>query len=239
MEPADSPGPSGACTGARQRSAGRLTDVCVHRTTTLEAADVRTRDGLPVTSPLRTVLDKAPLLSGRTLELLLDQAIVAHLLNDRELRHLRERCVSRPGCGELKRLIDTWNGPTITRSEAEEIFLALIRQAKLPAPQVNRRWRGRERDFHWPDARLMVEVDGWEFHRTRRVFEDEHRRDGTTWAVGVGTMRITARQLTDEPMAVIARLAAALALASAGPTPAMTTPPSARSSPGPWSPARR
>lgn len=143
-----------------------LAAVTVHRTSRRRVSDIRLRKALPVTSPLRTVLDEAPLLSGRPLELLLDQAIVAHLLSDQELRQLRQRCVGRPGCSELKRLIDTWNGPTITRSNAEEIFLALIRQAELPAPQVNRRWPG-------PRARLLL-AGGSPGGRGRRVGVSPH-----------------------------------------------------------------
>ncbi len=116
-------------------------------------------------------------------------------------------------------ILDRWDGPTITRSQAEEVFLRLIRQSELPAPQINVRHNGRERDYRWPEQRLIVEIDGWRSHGTRRAFDEDRRRDARAAAAGEATMRITYRQLLDEALAVIARLAAAL---------------SGRSSPGPW-----
>jgi very-short-patch-repair endonuclease len=199
--------------------AGRLDRVRVHRTTVLAPADLRTRQGLPLTSPIRTLQDCAAVLTDRALELAVDQAIVLHLIGEDGLAELRRRCAGRPGGPRLAAILDGWNGPTITRSEAEEVFLRLIRQAELPAPQINVRHNGRERDYRWPEHRLIVEIDGWRSHRTQRAFDEDRRRDARATAAGDVTMRVTYRQLLDEALAVIARLAAAL---------------SGRSSPGPW-----
>jgi very-short-patch-repair endonuclease len=188
--------------------AGRLDGVTVHRTTVLEPSDIRTRRGLPVTSPLRTVLDCAPVLSDRALELMLDQAIITYRI---DIDVLRRRCRGRRGGPRLIAILDSWNGPAITRSQAEELFLRLIRSAELPAPQINVRDGGKERDYRWPAQRVLVEIDGYRFHGTRRAFERDRRRDAQASATGFTTIRITYRQLIDEPMAVIARLAAALA----------------------------
>jgi very-short-patch-repair endonuclease len=187
--------------------AGRLDGVVVHRTAVLEPGDIRTCKGLPVTSPLRTVLDMAWVLSGRPLELMLDHAIVDHHL-DTEL--LGRRCKGRPGGPRLVAILDRWNGPTITRSKAEELFLRLIRQAELPPPRINIRNDGKERDYRWPAQRILVEIDGYLFHGTHRAFDQDRRRDAQASALGFTTIRITYRQLIDEPMAVIARLSAAL-----------------------------
>jgi very-short-patch-repair endonuclease len=61
---------------------------------------------------------------------------------------------------------------------------------------------------------IPVEVDGYAFHRTRGAFESDRRRDAELRAAGIDTTRVTWRQLTDEPLAVIARLAQSLAAAS-------------------------
>ena len=111
---------------------------------------------------------------------------------------------------QLARLTD---GPTFTRSEAEERFLALIRQAGLPAPRVNARLHGYEVDFYWPAQRCVVEIDGFRFHSTRRASEHDRRKDGVLQAAGIAVLRFTWRQLLDEPLAVIGRLAALLARA--------------------------
>jgi very-short-patch-repair endonuclease len=184
-----------------------LEGVRVHRAANLSGAEARLREGLPVTSLLRTLSDSAPVLSDRALELAIDHAIVDHHL-DTEL--LRSLCPGRRGGPRLVAIIDRWNGPTITRSKAEELFLGLIRRAELPAPRINIRNEGRERDYRWPAQRILVEIDGYLFHGTQRAFDQDRRRDAQASAIGFTTIRITYRQLIEEPMAVIARLSAAL-----------------------------
>ena len=66
-------------------------------------------------------------------------------------------------------------------------------------------------DFVWPTRKLVVEFDGWEFHRSRAAFEKDRRRDADLQLAGYVVLRITWRRLVDEPEAVIAQIAAALA----------------------------
>jgi predicted transcriptional regulator of viral defense system len=184
-----------------------LKGVQVHRGAKLTESESRVRHRLPVTSVRQTVLDCAPVLSERALELAIDRAIVDHRL---DTHLLRNRCRGRAGGPRLAAILDAWSGPTITRSQAEELFLKLVRQAELPAPLINIRHDGRERDYRWPAQRILVEIDGYRFHGTHRAFEQDRRRDAKAGAAGFTTIRITYRQLIEEPMAVIARLAAAL-----------------------------
>jgi very-short-patch-repair endonuclease len=81
----------------------------------------------------------------------------------------------------------------------------------LPAPEVNVQLDGYEIDFLWRDHALAVEIDGFAFHRDRAAFEADRRRDGDLLARGIQVMRITWRGITDEPEAILARLAQALA----------------------------
>ncbi len=184
-----------------------LEGVRVHRAANLSEAETRLRQGLPVTSLLQSLVDCAPVLSNRALELAVDHAIVDHSLDAELVRH---RCRGRPGGPRVVAILDRWDGPTITHSKAEELFLRLIRQAELPAPQINIRYDGRERDYRWPAQQILVEIDGYQFHGTHRAFEQDRRRDAKAGAAGFTTIRITYSQLIGEPMAVIARLAAAL-----------------------------
>jgi hypothetical protein len=116
----------------------------------------------------------------------------------------------RPG-GPLLREVLGEHGPLFTRSEAEVRFLGLIERAGLPVPQVNSRVAGYEVDFHWPEAGLVVEVDGFAYHSSARVFEQDRIRDGDLTGAGLRVIRVTWRQLTTEPLAVAARLGACLA----------------------------
>ena len=106
----------------------------------------------------------------------------------------------------------------MTRSEAERRFMELIEQAGLPRPRANVRVGNYEVDFLWPDAQLVVEVDGFAFHGSRTAFERDRRKQAELVARGLRVSRVTWRQIADEPLAVVAGVASALAgvLAAAG-----------------------
>jgi very-short-patch-repair endonuclease len=104
--------------------------------------------------------------------------------------------------------------PQMTRSEAERRLLTLIERAALPRPRTNTRVGRYEVDALWPETRLIVEVDGFAFHGTRAAFERDRRRDADLTAMGFRVVRVTWRQLVDEPHLVVARLAGALARAA-------------------------
>lgn len=194
-------------------SSARTAGITVHRSCCLAPRDIRMRHGLPVTSPARTLLDLADQLTARQLELAYDQAVTSAILRPSEVAELLGRAAGRRGGPLLAALIDGKRTPTVTRSTAEERLLSLIREALLPHPRVNSRLQGYEVDFHWPDESLVVEVDGFRFHSTRRAFESDRRRDRDLQALGLRTMRVTWRQLEEEPYAVIARIAQGLAAA--------------------------
>lgn len=195
----------------RSPAAASLRGVRVHRANHLTPADLRIRRGLPVTSPARALLDVAVGLTGRELELAFDRGIVDRVVTPAEIAELVARAGGHKGRGRLAELTATRRSVAVTRSEAEERLLALIRQAQLPLPAVNARVAGYEVDFWWRRERFVVEVDGFRFHSTRRAFEHDRRKDAALLAAGVDTMRVTWRQLAFEPYAVIARIAAALA----------------------------
>lgn len=102
------------------------------------------------------------------------------------------------------------DGPSVTRSEAERRLLALLRRAQLKPSATNTKLAGHEVDVLFADQRLVVEVDGYAFHRTRAAFERDRRRDADLAAAGFRVVRVTWRALTNEPEAVLARLAGAL-----------------------------
>jgi very-short-patch-repair endonuclease len=128
-----------------------------------------------------------------------------------EFVSLLARRSSRPGTHALRALLDDGT-PALTRSQAEERLLALIRAAELPAPETNIRIDRHEVDFLWREQRLIVEVDGFRFHSSRSAFERDRQRDTELSSQGFRVIRITWRQIVDRPEALIARLAKALAV---------------------------
>jgi very-short-patch-repair endonuclease len=179
--------------------------------TALDPRDIRKLGGIPITSPARTILDLAAVVRRRELEQALAEAYARRLARRSELASLLARRSSRPGTHALRALLEDGT-PALTRSQAEERLLALIRAAELPQPEVNIRIGRHEVDFVWRDQRLIVEVNGFRFHSSRSAFERDRRRDAELGTLGFRVMRVTWRQIVNEPEALVARLAAALAV---------------------------
>jgi very-short-patch-repair endonuclease len=194
----------------------RVPTAKVHRTRLLDAQDVSIRERLPVTSPARALLDIAELLTPRELERALDEALVTRIVRPAQIHELLGRAHGRAGTPLLRALLARQTGTTRTRSEAEERFIALLRSARLPEPEVNVRVHGYEVDFLWRSVRLVVEIDGYKFHSSRAAFERDRQKDAQLQASGLATMRVTWLQMEDEPYAVIARLARALVTRESG-----------------------
>lgn len=126
------------------RSNGRR-GVEVHRQA-LETKDIRTRHGLQLTSPARTIRDLAAT-ARHELEQAINEAQIRRLVTTKELRNL----LALPQCG-VRALRDAIDGePQMTRSKAERKLLSLLKQAGLPTPRTNVKVAGHEVDLHWPD----------------------------------------------------------------------------------------
>ena len=186
----------------------RRAGIIVHRAH-LHPADVTRRHGIPVTSPTRTLLDLAATEPISEVDRALNEARARRLVSDPSLNGQFGRSPRHRGTTALKRAQHADAG--FTRSKAEGRLKALVRRAGLPRPETNQRIEGHEVDAIWRERRLIVEFDGYATHATRRSFEEDRRRDQQLVAKGWRVVRITWRQLIDEPIAVVARLAAALA----------------------------
>lgn len=183
----------------------------VHRVVPLRADETTTHQGIPITTPARTLLDLAGCLDEWELERALARADRQGLATAEEVKALLGRYPGRAGNRRLRAVLAREGGTALTRSEAEARFLGLIRDARLPPPEVNVLLQGHEVDFLWRGARLVVEIDGFEFHSSRAAFERDRRRDALLTATGFRVIRATWRQVTGEPQAVLGWVAMALA----------------------------
>ncbi len=195
-------------TGQSRRSREGLR---VHRVRSLNTAERRLNSGIPVTSPARTVIDFASQAAGDELERAIAEAYALGLTTERELLRAITRNQHRHGVAALKAELDREGGPAWTRMEGERRMKLLVRQGRLPPPLVNAQVGGYEVDFYWPAHNLIVEVDGYQFHGHRAAFERDRRKQTVLAAAGYIVMRVTWRQLDEEPLAVIASIAQALA----------------------------
>ena len=181
----------------------RRRGIHVHRTARLLAGAVLRQHGLPVTSPQRTITDLADTAPAAVLENAIAEARRRRLITEVEI------APGRKGAARLRAIAA--EGARLTRSEAERRLLALIRSAGLSPPETNVRIGRHEVDFLWRAERLVVEVDGFAFHGDRAAFERDRHRDATLQGQGFRVTRLTWRQITQRPEAVVATLAAALA----------------------------
>jgi len=173
----------------------------------IDPRDVRRRRGLPVTSPDRTLIDLALDADYEQLERAIAEARAMRLILDGELEGALERSRGRPGAGRMRAFLRLEGGPALTRSGGERRLRELLRAAALPQPLVNASVAGYEVDFLWPAQRLIVEVDGYEFHRHRRAFELDRRKDMVLRDAGFHVTRITGRALVRDSLAVVAHIA--------------------------------
>ena len=93
-----------------------------------------------------------------------------------------------------------------TRSDAEARALVLMHENHITLPLVNHRLNGVEADFHWPRERIVLEVDGWAFHKEREQFEEDRRRGLVHTAAGWQVIRISALQVQQQPKLLLRAL---------------------------------
>jgi very-short-patch-repair endonuclease len=181
----------------------------IHRIS-LEPQDIRTRHGLPLTSPPRTILDLAAALDAEALEHLIAEAQYRRLASEEELRDQLNRNPRRPGTRALRAALDLPGGAQRTRSPAERIFLRLLHASRLDGYDLNARIHGYEVDGLWRREALALEIDGYEAHRGRIGFERDRLKAATLESHGIRVMPVTLRRIRDDPHGVLAQVRRAL-----------------------------
>jgi hypothetical protein len=160
----------------------------------LARGDVRRHLGIRVTSPARTVLDNAPRLTDKALTRKVNELRIARVLKLEQLAELARRLPRHPGTSRVRPLIETPTGPT--RSPFEDMFPAFATRFDLPPYQLNAHVAGYEVDVLFPKQRVIVELDGYEFHGTPPAFERDRDRDATMLVIDHVTVRITWERFT-------------------------------------------
>jgi Protein of unknown function (DUF559) len=189
----------------------------------LRADEVIRVDGIPVTSPPRTVLDIAAPSTMGELERALNEMEVRGITDELSIPDLLERYPRKRGSAKLRTLLaDEAAVRGIAREKLEERFAAVLEGSDLPRPRRNADLavRGRiiEADCLWAEQRVIVELDGRAAHGTRRAFERDRERDRLLQVDGWRVVRITWRQLRDDAPAVLADLGSLLRTPSPRPT---------------------
>jgi hypothetical protein len=153
-----------------------------------------THNGIPVTAPARTLLDIRRELTHKQLIRAIGDALNSNCMYESHLEGT-----------PLHALVDE-----VSRSPLEDDFKPWLRRFNLPEPLYNVMLFGREVDVYYPAERLIVELDGWKYHRTKIAFESDRDRDATMLAAGIATVRITRQRLENAPAREAERLRAIL-----------------------------
>jgi very-short-patch-repair endonuclease len=187
--------------GAVRRARG-----VVVRRRVLAPHEITRRDGIPVTTPVLTLIDLAGRLRADHLEAAINEADKHDLVDPEALRSALDTATRRPGVAALRQILDH-RSFTLTDSELERRFLPLARQAGLPQPQTGVHLNGFKVDFYWPELGLVVETDGLRYHRTPAEQARDRRRDQAHTAAGLTQLRFTHAQVVFEAAYVKSTLA--------------------------------
>ena len=194
----------------------RLSGVSLHMSGDLVGSTLSLRRGIPVTNPLRTLVDLGAVLTPAELEDALDRALVARLVKvagvEQALDQLARR--GRPGIAAMRAMLDQRAlGRQRPDSLLESRMARLLRRFDLPPAAfqyvISRNGRFVARvDFAYAHLRLAIEVDGYENHGTRRGRQSDYDRDSDLLALGWRVIRFTWEDVVLRPEKVAARLRA-------------------------------
>jgi hypothetical protein len=179
--------------------------IVVHRQR-LPPSHMTVHRGIPITTPIRTLLDLAAVLSFGALARAFEQAQVVHQLPPGPLA---AEVLSRPrqrGNAKLRRLLVGAVDPADVRSVLELRFLRMCASYDIPRPQVNVRIGAWTPDFLWPDSALVVETDGVDFHRTAAAKRRDAAKDAFLRGEGFTVIRLTWADVTERPSTTAAKV---------------------------------
>jgi hypothetical protein len=188
---------------------GRFIDgIRSHAVGPLRLDETGTVDGIPCTSPARTLVDNAGTAGARTLRSMFERAAAKKMLDlDAIERSMRP---GRPGASGLRALVAEWRPAAAVaatqrlKSPLEAMVLPLLMRRDLPAPRCNAPVRlvdGRqiEVDFLWDEQRFVLEADSRDFHATDYAFKRDRWRDRELMRVGYSSLRVPRSQAEGEP----------------------------------------
>lgn len=185
----------------------------IHRAT-LPSTHVTNRDGIPVTTLARTLVDLAHVVPKHHLRKALHEAEYVHRADTNAIEEALYATRGRNGTGYAamrEALQDAKaDGLQLTRSELELAFAALVDRFALPRPKTNATVHGREVDAWWPGERLAVELDGWAAHGTRRAFQRDREKSNHLALHAITLLRFTHQDITHRQAWTAHQITAAL-----------------------------
>jgi very-short-patch-repair endonuclease len=181
---------------ARRRS--RLPGIRVHRRTEVILGDATVHEGIPLTSPVCTLIDQAARLRPMQLERAVNEADKLDRVRADALHGLLDDYRGQPGVAPLRKLLDPL-AFRLSDSELEQLMRPLSRTVGLPIPETKTWVNGYEVDFFWPELGIVIEADGLKYHRTASQQRRGLERDQTHLAAGMWPLRFSHWQIKYDP----------------------------------------
>jgi very-short-patch-repair endonuclease len=178
----------------------------------LPADEVTVKEGIPLTTAVRTILDLAAAEPLDVVKALLREMEYRELWGSLSLWDLVERYPGRRGIRKVRTALENIKDePSGERkSRLEERFAPFLRRHHLPLCRFNDPITVGEKTFqvdcHWPELCQIVELDGWQGHKGRIAFREDRARDRLLHVHGYSIDHLTWNQLDDEPEAVASDL---------------------------------
>ncbi|HWC08266.1 MAG TPA: DUF559 domain-containing protein, partial [Solirubrobacterales bacterium] len=172
-------------------------DIRLRRRPSLPSRDVGALHRIPVTSPVRTMIDLATEQGPKYLLRSINEADKLEVIRADDLRGELEAYAGQPGVKPLRTLLDN-DTFVLTQEELERLFLPLAREVGLSLPKTKEIVNDYEVDFFWPDLKLVVETDGLRYHRTPSAQAKDARRDQAHTAAGYARLRFSHHQVKYE-----------------------------------------
>ena len=174
------------------------------------------RDGIPVTSVVRTLVDLATELRPLGIERSVNEADKRDLIDPEGLRSALDHYAGERGVKVLRKVLDKRTF-RLSDSDLEILFRPIAMEAGLPPPLTKEMVNGFQVDFFFPDLGLVVETDGLRYHRTPSTQSRDARRDRAHTLAGMTPIRFTHYEIKHETSRVqmeLSRIATRLTRAS-------------------------
>jgi very-short-patch-repair endonuclease len=202
----------------------------MHRSICLAPQDVGVYHGIPITSPARTLLDLATVLSRNDLAWAYNEALIQELTTPEHVKDVLRRTHGHPGSRLLKALLERDAPPHEIERKLARLVLEALRRGRVPEPQTEHRIGEWSVDFYWPEYRLVLEADGFKFHKGPEAWRRDRRKQADLEAQGLLVLRTEWEEVSERPESMVARVVRAQLerSGSASPATSAATAPAAR-----------
>ena len=166
------------------------------------AGDTTTRDGIPITTPERTLIDLSASMGDKERRKMLREALRIGATTVPSLEACLRKHRGRRGTAKLNELASEYARLKLDRcrSDAEAYAMEVLAASNRPLPELNLTIAGFEADLVWPERRVIVEIDGPQYHRDK--LHDARRTKAWTDA-GYTVRRLGSAELFEQPQRLL------------------------------------